>query len=167
VPRLAVPALVLTALSCAVLPAYGAPRSSSASQTIQLISTASREQVTDRAPKTIGRGVITKGDTVRGTSVLRNAVAQFGKPSGAVVGSDAYSIVFASAAEAVATATVKLPGGTVRVKGRFRPSDASAISLAVVGGTGKFAGARGTCVATNLSAERSLNVYRLRLPEKL
>ena len=166
-PRLAVPVLVFIALSCAVLPAHGAPRSSTASQTIQLISTASRERVTDRAPKTMGRGVITKGDTVRGTSVLRNAVAQFGKPSGAVVGGDAYSFVFASASEAVATATVRLPGGTLRLKGRFRPSDASAISLSVVGGTGRFAGARGTCVATNLSADRSLNVYRLRLPEKL
>jgi hypothetical protein len=59
------------------LPAQAARQASSATMTIRLISTtASTKLLVDRAPK----GTQSRGDVVRTKSVLRNAVAQLGRP---------------------------------------------------------------------------------------
>ena len=53
--------------------------------TIRLLGTAAGSgYLVDHAPK----GYPNKGDVVRATSTMRNAVAQFGRPKGAVVGRD-------------------------------------------------------------------------------
>jgi hypothetical protein len=126
--------------------------------TIRLISTPGRTVERDRLPKGLS-----KGDTLTGTSILRNAIAQFGKTKGAVVGSDSYVFTITTPPQALIKVQVKLPGGTLRVQGRASVAKAS-IAIPVVGGTGTFAGARGTSEASGLSGGRSLNVYRLRLP---
>lgn len=156
--------LVVTAAMAGVS-ARDVTAASQATTTINLISGNATESVTDRAPKEFARGVASKGDVIRGSSVLRNAVGQFGKPSGAVVGRDSYSFTFVSPTEAVIDVRVRLPGGTLRARGRMRISQGDRIVVTVTGGTGKFAGARGTGEARALSPNESLNVYRLRFPE--
>ena len=127
--------------------------------TIRVVSIPNRTVEHDLPPK----GMPNQGDKYTGTSILRNAAPQFGKPNGAVVGSDTYAITITSEQWATVKVQAKLPGGTVRVQGRtslLLPS----IKVPVTGGTGRYAGARGSSTATDLSDGRSLNVYRLRLP---
>jgi hypothetical protein len=136
-----------------------------ATTTIQVVSTSASETVTDRAPKGMARGEASKGDVIGGASVLLNAVKQFGKPTGAVVGRDSYSFTFVSPTEAVIRVEVTLPGGTLTARGRLRLRQGDRIVVTVTGGTGRFAGARGTGEARPLTSDQTLNVYRLRLPD--
>jgi len=101
------------------------------------------------------------GDVVVGSDRLRNAVPQFGKPKGAVVGKDRYRSVFETAAVASVEVTATLPGGTIRARGRADFRLTSNV-IRVVGGTGVFAGARGTAEERALPSGQTLNIYRLR-----
>jgi hypothetical protein len=152
--------LLLLALALSpTAPARAGNTAQEARVTIRLISTPGRTQQRDRAPK----GELSTGDMLLGTSHLRNAVAQFGKPKGALVGRDRYVMTILSPPVARISVEVKLPGGTLRVRGQASLT-ANVITLQVVGGTGRFAGARGSSKARTLSAKRTLNVYRLRVP---
>ena len=134
--------------------------------TIRLLSQVTADGVgVDYAPK----GVASKGDVAWGRSVLRNQVPQFGYPKGAIVGSDYETFTILSGGGLGATALVRvrvsLPGGTLRVQGRVSANSLSE-TFAVVGGTGSFAGARGTQYVRDLNRDgsRSVNIYHLRLP---
>jgi len=153
-------AVVLSFLVLA-LPAHAADDVASKTMTIRVLSITTQAKVlVDRAPKNVGSG----GDVFWAKSVLRNDVAQFGRPKGALVGSDTSTFTLRSRTQVDVKATAKLPGGTIRVAGRIQGDGPQAIR--VIGGTGRFAKASGTCVVRNLSASgnRALNVYRLRLP---
>ena len=101
------------------------------------------------------------GDVVTGTDRLRNAVRQFGKPRGAVVGRACYRTVLETATVASVDVTATLPGGTIRARGQvdFR-RDSNVIR--VVGGAGAFARASGIVEEKVLRSDQTLNVYRLR-----
>jgi hypothetical protein len=104
------------------------------------------------------------GDTASSKGVLRNQVAQFGKPAGAIVGRDraTYTIVSSSAYTIDAVAT--LPGGTIVTRGPVRQLSTGAVAP-IVRGTGRYAHARGTITGTSTGGTlRSVNVYRLTLP---
>lgn len=152
-------------LVCGVLllsssaPAHAEPAESDGSLTIRLVSTPVSNGVTlDRAP----RGAASKGDVVWIRSVLRNQVAQLGRPSGAVVGRDYAVFTFLTARVARVDVRAWLPGGTLRtrVEGDVTHPFRSAL---IVGGTARFKGARGTHVARDHQG-RSTHVYRVRLP---
>jgi hypothetical protein len=100
------------------------------------------------------------GDVFTGSDRLRNAVAQFGKPKGAIVGRDTYRLVFRSASIATVSVTARLPGGSIKCRGKFYGNRRSQL-IRVVDGTGTFAGATGTCAASP-SGTDTLNTYRLR-----
>ena len=88
----------------------------SATLTIRLIGTAATSRyLVDHAPK----GYPNKGDVVRETSTLRNAVAQFARPKGAIVGRDVWitTIVIPPFGKADVKAATTLPGGTIRAVG--------------------------------------------------
>jgi hypothetical protein len=72
-----------------------------------------------------------------------------------------YRTVFETAAVAFVDVTATLPGGTMRARGQadFR-RDSNVIR--VVGGTGAFAGAKGTVEEKALPSGQTLNIYRLR-----
>jgi hypothetical protein len=135
-------------------------RSDSRRLVIRLISEDAFVGAKDNPPKGPG-----PGDTVSSKGVLRNQVAQFGKPAGAIVGRDraTYTIVSSSAYKIDAVAT--LPGGTIITRGRVRQVSSGAIAP-IVGGTGRYAHARGTITGSSAggTATRSVNVYRLTLP---
>lgn len=56
----------------------------------------------------------------------------------------------------------KLPGGTITASGPLRAAGHGAVSVAVVKGTGIFAGARGTLtILAPTGPKTTVNVYRL------
>lgn len=145
------------------LPAQAADRADSATRTIRLVSTTvSLRPVVDRPPA----GVASKGDVVRERSTLRNAVPQFGRAKGAVVGSDVgnYTVLSVNPSRVGLKVTVKLPGGTL--KGTATIAGSVTPKIRVVGGTGAFANARGTGEVRAYSGgpRGVLNIYRLQLP---
>ena len=132
--------------------------------TIRLIgSAATSRYLVDHAPK----GYPNNGDVVRETSTLRNAVAQFDRPKGAIVGSDVWitTIVIPPFGKADVKAATTVPGGTIRAVGTVTATQMTG-TFRVVGGTGKYAGARGTLSLRNInpSGSRAVIVYRLQLP---
>ena len=158
-------ALALSVLVLA-LPTQAARQESSATITIRLIvAAADSRYLIDRAPK----GFPNKGDVVRERSTLRHAVDQFGRPKGAIVGSDTWitTVVIAPFAKAEVKATTTLPKGTIRAMGAVSAAQATA-TFRVVGGSGRYANARGTISLRNLNASgsRGLSVYRLQLPSR-
>ena len=161
--RLALVATAAVIALTAALPASASERTPARTLTIRLISTPGRTVFRDVPPKGLGQGLPTKGDVIRGTSILRNAAAQFGKAKGAVVGGDTYTMTFRTPVSAVVSVTAKLPGGAIQAKGTG-DFTADRLTIAVVGGTGAYAGARGVSESKSLSGDRTLNVYRLRLP---
>jgi len=155
--------VVALSLLVLVLPAQAARHANSSTMTIRLISiTTTYKVLVDRAPKQ----EINKGDVLWAKSILRNAVAQFGRPKGAIVGSDisTYTVVSITPGVGDEKVTATLPGGTLRAAGRVRETRAQTIR--VTGGTGMFANASGSgeVRSLNASGDRTLNVYRLQLP---
>ena len=151
---------LIGAISFAVsaLPAHGAD---SKALTIRLTSTTTAlELVQDREPTNI----LSAGDVIRARSTLRNAVPQFGRPKGSVVGRDVELVTMVASAEGNVRVTATLPGGTIRSSGKDRAGPDQ--PLRVTGGTGRFAGARGVVDVRLLDARtrRASNVYRLQLP---
>lgn len=150
--------LAVLALATPVL-APAAPQIREASSlTIRLGAIPVSSRSVDRPPK----GQWSTGDAVYGKSVLRNLVPQFGRPTGAVVGRDSESGTFLSPQTLLVTAVVQLPGGTLELKGKQAINSLTFV-LPVVGGSGRFANARGTC-SVRVQGGLVINVYRLKLP---
>jgi hypothetical protein len=145
------------------LPVQAAPHVGTRMITVRLISAGYEGQtVVDRAPK----HALSKGDVIVTTSFLRNAVAQFERPKGAVVGGDSATFTILTSTQAELKVEMSLPGGTLRAGGHVRLGPTQ--TYAVTGGTGRFVHARGTgesrAVANKWgSGNRRLTVYRLRL----
>jgi hypothetical protein len=157
--RLTLGALALAISLLMLAPPVPAARSASeTSLTIRLISTVASLRAVDLPPKRAPN----KGDVFYVRSVLRNGVAQFGHPKGAVVGTDFAVLRFLSARMALLNVDVDLPGGTLRLRGKADAIRTTNV-LPVVGGTGRFANARGTSEVRD-KKDRSINIYRLRLP---
>ena len=152
---------LMASLCVVALPAQGARRAESETVTIRLISVTTQIKVlTDRAPKR----QLSIGDVLLAKSILRNEIPQFGRPKGAQVGSDTATVTLVSPTQTDVRVAVTLPGGTIKTSGRTRQGGTRTIP--VVGGTGTFAGARGTSEVIGVAGSRDTarNIYRLRLP---
>jgi hypothetical protein len=102
------------------------------------------------------------GDLDRSTSRLLNERAQFGKPKGAVIGSDRGTMTLTGPRSARLKVVAKLPGGTITVNGLLMAAGDGAVSIPVVTGTGVFAGARGTVtILKPIDPKTVVNIYRL------
>jgi hypothetical protein len=157
-------AVLLGSMSLVVaLPSAASDAVSARSLTIRVYVHRVTQSIKDVPPRTFNLGhEYTKGDTIRGTDGLRNAVRQFDKPKGADVGTDRY--VFT----AVAWQTVRVdfvasfPRGTVHAHAEGKSG--SKPELPIVGGTGLYAGATGVVEGRHLANGGKLNIYRLELP---
>jgi hypothetical protein len=142
-----------TCAATAAVPATGAPR---ALLVIRVTSVTTGVVTTDRAPKGVS-----KGDRYVFRDRLLNAAKQFGKPIGARVGGDRGSVVLTSKTNGVTRGVATLPGGTIRFGG---DAGITALTYRILGGTGRYAHARGVLVVGQ--GDSPLNTYRLSLPAK-
>jgi hypothetical protein len=150
------PAL-LAAAALLVVPAAAQARTQK-TMVIKVTSVSVRLTTADKPPKGAS-----KGDTVRFTDELVNAVAQFGKQKGAKVGTDSGTMTLLGPSSARFDGRAVLPGGTLRLRGAVTSAGKGSITIPVAGGTGRFRGAHGH-VLVGPGSKRSLNVYTLTLP---
>ena len=105
-----------------------------------------------------------KGDSIVFTDTLRNSSgAQFGKAASAAVGSDEGRMSFTSRTTARLMGTATLPDGTIDFNGAVVVNSDGTISVAVVGGTGKYAHATGS-LKVGKGTKKALNTYTLNFP---
>ncbi len=145
------------------LPAAASDAATAKSVTIRVYVKEVTQSIKDVPPKTFWLGhEYTKGDTIRGTEILRNAVRQFNKPKGAIVGTDRYVIVAVAWQKVRVDFVVRFPGGTVHAHGEGKAG--SGPEVPIVGGTGLYAGATGVVEGRHLANGEKLNIYRLQIP---
>jgi hypothetical protein len=155
-------AVCLTSVSLVMaLPAAASDAATAKSLTIRVYVKEVTQSIKDVPPKTIVGFEYTKGDTIRGTEILRNAVRQFNKPKGANVGTDRYVILAVAYQKVRADFVARFPGGTVHAHGEGRPGSGK---VPIVGGTGLYAGATGVAEGRHLPNGKKLNIYRLQVP---
>jgi hypothetical protein len=143
------------------LPAAASDAAIAKSFTIRVYVKEVTQSIKDVPPKTLVGFEYTKGDTIRGTEILRNAVRQFNKPKGANVGTDRYVILAVAYQKVRADFVARFPGGTVHAHGEGRPGSGK---VPIVGGTGLYAGATGVAEGRHLPNGKKLNIYRLQVP---
>ena len=159
--RLAATALMVAAAAAGVLADVGpADGATSPNLVIRLVSVTTSARYDDKAPEGPSAG-----DKFISTSRLINDARQLGRAKGAVVGSDSGTLTLTSRRAGRVDVLVRLPGGTLRVRGQVRLAGGTREIYPVTGGTGRFSGARGTLTVTALpgGGERASNVYRLTL----
>lgn len=145
------------------LPAAASDSAATKSVTIRVLVRPATQTITDVAPKTLLVGKYTKGDKIKGTLTLRNAVRQFGKAKGARVGTSSVIFTALSSLRIRANVIAKFPGGTVHARG-VGGVKANA-KVPVVDGTGIYAGATGVVEGRGLvSGGARLHIYRLQVP---
>jgi hypothetical protein len=156
-------AALLASISLVVaLPA--AASDTAKSVTIRVLIMPVTRTFTDVAPKTHATtGEFTKGDTLKGTSILQNAVRQFGRPKGARVGTSRFVETARSPQRIMFDGVSRLPEGTVHARGIMHEV-AGKLTVAVVGGTGLYAGATGFIEGSHLPSGVTLDVARLQVP---
>jgi hypothetical protein len=120
----------------------------------------------DVPPNGFSSGRFSAGDYISIRDNLFNRAPQLGKPTGAKVGTDQSRLTFLGSTQAEVVGSASLPGGTVSFKGRVSARVIGVISLAITGGTGRYAGARGkvTEPASDTNAQDATNTYHLILP---
>jgi len=156
-------AVLLASVSLVMaVPAAASDGANATTVTIRVYVKRATQSTKDVPPKTLWAQEYTKGDTIRGTDVLRNALPQFDRPEGAVVGTDRY-VKIAVASQTISFDFVaSLPGGTVHAHAEGKIG--SAPRLPIVGGTGRYAGATGVVEGLHLANGKKVNIYRLQTP---
>jgi hypothetical protein len=145
------------------LPAAASDAATAKSFTIRVYVKEVTQSIKDVPPKTLRLGnEYTKGDTIRGTEILRNAVRQFNKPKGAKVGTDRYVIIALAWQKVRVDFVTRFPGGTLHAHGEGKIG--SKPTVPIVGGTGLYAGATGVIEGQHLANGEKLNIYRLQIP---
>jgi hypothetical protein len=144
------------------LPAAASDTATAESVTIRVYVKEVTQSIIDVPPKTFAlTREYTKGDTIRGTEILRNAVRQFNKPKGASVGTDRYVITAVAWQRLSVDFVTRFPGGTVHAHGEGKAG--SKPEMPIVGGTGLYAGATGSIEGQHLANGEKLNIYRLQV----
>ena len=145
-------AALLAALGLVLTPAAA---SAAAQQTIAVTSV-----TVSLSRRDVGPTGTSAGDSVTYRDRLLNAAPQFGRRRGAVVGSDRGRLTYSTAHTATYKGTVTLPGGTMELAGSVYSTPAGGLVVPIVGGTGKYAYARGT-LTVGPGKDRVLNTYRI------
>jgi len=146
------PLLAVLAVVTADAAGCGSGGPKTKSMTLRFVWTESKERLAvDLPPK----GKVNRGDVITARSILRNAVAQLGKPKGAVVGHEVATFDVVSPRKA----TIR-----IRLEASGRASTAPWHGpLTVSSGKGSFTGVSGTGTLRQFF-ERSTSVFRLQIP---
>jgi hypothetical protein len=156
-------ALLAVSLVPAASPGTKASRSADAKKmTITILSRTRIFIPHDIAPK----GTENKGDWIRYKALLLTVGPLFGKKhKNLPVGFEAGTQTYLNKVDARIRGTSTFPGqGTIKFKGFMKSLKNGMISVPVVGGTGKFAGATGVLLIGAGDTE-SVNTYHLNIPE--
>jgi hypothetical protein len=111
------------------------------------------------------KGKENKGDYIKYQDLLLNTQPMFGKKKGIPVGWDKGTLTYTSATDARLRGQAHFPGhGSIKFRGIMKPLKDGSSSVKIVGGGGKFLGARGVLIIGpgNTSA---LNTFRFTLPD--
>ena len=131
------------------------------SATIRVLATVTTARPVDLPP----RNVQNKGDRVFVESQLTNAIPQFGRPKGSIIGQDYSTITYLSPTQRLVNVQITLPGGGLHLRGTLKVANpAAVVKIPVISGTRDFAGATGFSEARSAPDNRTLNIYRLQLP---
>ena len=103
-----------------------------------------------------------KGDSVVYRDRLVNAVRQFGRKRGAVVGRDRGTMTYTSRDSARVDGVATLPGGTLRLTGPVHALANGGLVIPVDGGSGRYKHAAGT-LTVGPGKDRALNTYEITL----
>ena len=153
------PLLAVLAVVTADAAGCGSGGPKTKSMTLRFVWTESKERLAvDLPPK----GKVNRGDVITARSILRNAVAQLGKPKGAVVGHEVATFDVVSPRKATIRIRLTLPGGGFEASGRASTAPWHG-PLTVSNGKGSFTGASGTGTLRQFF-ERSTSVFRLQIP---
>ena len=152
--------LALVSLVIALPAAASDAAATAKSVTIRVFVVPVTRNVKDVPPKRFNLGEKSRGDTLSGTSVLRNAVPQFGKPEGARVGTDRFVQVWLTPKRLSIDVVGRLPGGTLHAHGAGS-IETNRPKVPIVGGTGVYAGATGFVVGQVLASGQQLDTFRL------
>jgi hypothetical protein len=135
--------------------------SAATTTTIRVWSAQTSSRLVHNAPpKTVG----SRGDVIAVGDRLTNATSQFGKPANATIGADRATFTFLSKSEIKFAGSATLPSGTLEFAGT---ASLTSIAIQIVGGTGKYLGARGTMTEPNAKSDtksKALNIYRFTVP---
>jgi hypothetical protein len=145
------------------LPASASAAGVGKSLTIRVFVVPVTRHVKDVPPKRFNLGEKSKGDTFSGTSILRNAVPQFGKPKGARVGTDRFVQVWLTPKRLSIDVVGRLPGGTLHAYG-VGSIETNRPKVPIVGGTGVYAGATGFVLGQVLPSGQQLDTFTLHIP---
>jgi hypothetical protein len=109
---------------------------------------------------------LSKGDVIVERDKLYNAARQFGKPVGALVGSDQATITLLAGNSATLSGSAVLPDGTLKVKATVHVISAGSAPIPIVGGTGRYAHAHGALTESNaaVGGNTALNTYTIITP---
>lgn len=114
----------------------------------------------DIAPK----GRENKGDYLKYQSLLLNSGPQFGKKKGVPVGWDKGTLTYLSPTLARFNGSAHFPGqGTITYRGVMKDIGHGNSSIAIVGGGGKYTGARGILII-GPGDLKALNTFRFTVP---
>lgn len=141
--------------ACLFVVTAPAPAATTKALVIRLKSITVSSTGVDKAPKGLSRG-----DVIHARFRLLNAAPQFGRKVGTAVGKERSTYTFLSSTRATLSGSVTLPGGTIRYGGLGVVG--SSAPVPVVGGTGRYAGARGRLVVG--AGKSPLNTYYLTVP---
>jgi hypothetical protein len=154
---------LVAALAVALLVPAAAQARATETLVIKVTSVSVSQKTHDVPPKGLPT-TASKGDTIVLRDRLLNAANQFGKKTGARVGSDSGTMTYTSSGAARFDGVATLPGGTLTLKGRvYATSDRKNMVIPVTGGTGRFKGATGV-VLVGPGTKKALNTYMLKLP---
>jgi hypothetical protein len=107
---------------------------------------------------------LSKGDVILERDKLFNVVRQFGKPAGALVGSDHATITLVTATTATVSGTAVFPDGTITFKGTTHVISAAPTPIPIVGGTGRYKHAHGAISESGGDPSNARNTYKVTLP---
>jgi hypothetical protein len=113
----------------------------------------------DQAPK----GRENKGDWIEYQDLLVATKPLFGKQKGVPVGWDKGTLTYTSATAARVVGTAYFPGqGSLRFRGRMKELPNGSSTVPIVGGGGKFTGARGVLII-GPGDQTALNTFKFTL----
>jgi hypothetical protein len=149
-------AMLATIGATALLAASGA--SAQSSQTLQVLSVQQHQELVGLGP---GEAPVV-GARLFFSDVLYNRAAQFGKPSGARIGTADGACTIVSNHHAQCVVTAHVPNGEMVSLGSIvLRRGLGTDRFAIVGGIGAYSGSRGTIVARDLSPTRTLIAIHL------